>query len=327
MYDERDPPQEQNLSTERDLLNLPYPENDQNQMNETAKTEETIIINEGFEDDYIINNPENNQKLSDEKIKEIVNSKEEEEITPIEKKEAKIEQPLIKPSEKKSSKINNNIYINKIPKKKFSSSKQKLEEKEKNKNDENTDDLFKKAIENASRNFPPIEHDNNLSVKVTEVLYDKYVGKNLQKSKHLDIYSKFKDEAILQQREWNRTKDDAKKISDMIERQEKYEEIKHDKKIERQRELKNKIKKECVFIPNGKKDNIIQENMRTPSDFYSDQKKYVQKKEEFINKFFFFLYIFFLIRIKIRRCPHIFLDNIIFFSIRNKHTFFFNFIF
>ena len=286
MYEERDSPQEQNISTERDLLNPPYPENDQNQMNETAKTEETIIINEGFEDDYIINIPENNQKLSEEKIKEIVNSKEEEEeITPIEKKEAKIEQPLIKPSEKKSSKINNNnIYINKIPKKKFSSSKQKLEEKEKNKNDENTDDLFKKAIENASRNFPPIEHDNNLSVKVTEVLYDKYVGKNLQKSKHLDIYSKFKDEAILQQREWNRTKDDAKKISDMIERQEKYEEIKHDKKIERQRELKNKIKKECVFIPNGKKDNIIQENMRTPSDFYSDQKKYVQKKEEFINK-------------------------------------------
>ena len=70
----------------------------------------------------------------------------------------------------------------------------------------------------------------------------------------------------------------------MIERQEKYEEIKHDKKIGRQRELKNKIKKECVFIPNGKKDNIIQEKMRTPSDFYSDQKKYVAKTEEYINK-------------------------------------------
>ena len=265
MYDEGETPQEQNISTERDLMNPPFPPNDQNQLNETTRTEETIIINEGFEDDYIINNPESNQKLNEEKITEIVNSKEEEEITPIEKKEEKIEQNIIKPSEKKSSKINNNIYINKIPKKKFSSSKQKLEEKEKNKNDENTDDLFKKAIENASRNFPPIEHDNNLSVKVTEVLYDKYVGKNLQKSKHPDIYSKFKDEAILQQRELNRTKDDAKKISEMIERQEKYEEIKHDKKIERQRELKNKIKKECVFIPNGKKDNIIQEKKKKKS--------------------------------------------------------------
>jgi hypothetical protein len=70
----------------------------------------------------------------------------------------------------------------------------------------------------------------------------------------------------------------------MIERQEKYEEIKHDKKIERQRELKNRIKKECVFIPNGKKDIIIQENMRTPSDFYSDQKKFIEKKGKIIEK-------------------------------------------
>ena len=70
----------------------------------------------------------------------------------------------------------------------------------------------------------------------------------------------------------------------MIERQEKYEELKHDKKIGRQRELKKKIKAVCVFIPNGKKNTNIQENMRTPTDFYLDQKKFVLKKEEFINK-------------------------------------------
>ena len=283
MFDERENPHEQNISTERDLDYPQSPANDNNQLNETERTEETIIINEGAEDDEDIKSTSQNKNLNEEIIKDIVNSKEEE-LTPIEKKDAEIEQNAIKPSAKKSSKINMNNYLIKNPRKKISSNKQKLEEKEKNKNDENTDELFKKAIENASRNFPPIEHDNNLSVKVTEVLYDKYVGKNLHKSKHLDIYSKFKDEAILQQREWNRTKDDAKKISDMIERQEKYEEIKHDKKIGRQRELKNKIKKECVFIPNGKKDNIIQEKMRTPSDFYSDQKKYVAKTEEYINK-------------------------------------------
>ena len=48
--------------------------------------------------------------------------------------------------------------------------------------------------------------------------------------------------------------------------------------------LKNRIKKECVFIPNGKKDIIIQENMRTPSDFYSDQKKFIEKKGKIIEK-------------------------------------------
>ncbi len=43
---------------------------------------------------------------------------------------------------------------------------------EKNKKDENTDELFRKAIENATKDFPPIEHENNFSGRVTEVLYD-----------------------------------------------------------------------------------------------------------------------------------------------------------
>ena len=264
----------QNTSTEKDDIN-------QNQIflnkkiGENTQSEETVIINEGLDDDYVISNSQN-IRLNEKKVKEIVNS-EKEEITP------DIEEP-VKIEENKNFIINKNKYQNKTAHKK-SAIKQKLmweEKNEKNKNDENTDELFKKAIEKAIRDFPPIEHDNNLSGRVTEVLYDKYVGKNMNKSKHLDIYSKFKDESIRQEREWNRTKDDAKKISDMIERQERYEELKHDKKLGRQRELKKKIKSVCVFIPNGKKN--IQENMRTPSHFYSDQKKFIVKKVEYINK-------------------------------------------
>ena len=264
----------QNTPTEKDDINqnqIFFPK----KVGETIRTEETVISNEGVDDDYVISNSQN-IKLNEKKVKEIVNS-EKEEITP------DIEDP-IKIEESKNPKINNNQYQNRMSHKK-SAIKQKImweEKNEKNKNDENTDELFRKAIENATKDFPPIEHDNNLSGRVTEVLYDKYVGKNMNKSKHLDIYSKFKDESIRQEREWNRTKDDAKKINEMIERQERYEEIKHDKKLGRQRELKKKIKSVCVFIPNGKKN--IQENMRTPSHFYSDQKKFINKKVEFINK-------------------------------------------
>ena len=276
---------EQNTPTVQDEMNLPPP--DFATKNETGKTEETVIANNGAEDDYIISNS-NNIKLNELKVKDIVNSQKEE-ITP-----DIIEEVTPKLPEKKVSNLNfnnnnnkqsnNNYVVNKIPKKK-ASTKQRLiyeEKNEKNKNDEDTDELFKKAIENATRIFPPIEHDNDLTVKVTEVLYDKYVGKNLHKSIHPDIYARFKDESIRQERELTRTKDDAKRISNMIERQEKYEEIKHDKKIGRQRELKKKIKEVCVFIPNGKKN--IQENMRTPTNFYLDQKKFMMKKEGNINR-------------------------------------------
>ena len=271
---------QQNNPTEKDEMDLPPPV-----FAQTSKTEEAVITNDGAEDDIVVTNSQN-IKLNEKKVKDIVNSQKEE-ITP--NIEIIEEEPPNLPNKKKlkiNSNINNNYIINKMPKKKISSKKRIINEEknEKNKNDENTDELFKKAIENATRIYPPIEHDNDLSGKVTEVLYDKFVGKNLQKSKHPDIYSKFKDESIRQEREWTRTKDDAKKISNMIERQEKYEELKHDKKIGRQRELKKKIKAVCVFIPNGKKNTNIQENMRTPTDFYLDQKKFVLKKEEFINK-------------------------------------------
>ena len=129
---------------------------------------------------------------------------------------------------------------------------------DKNNNDQNAtmNDLFKKALKKKlSKGFKTIELDhegNSMSTKITEVLYDKYIGNNMQKSKHLDIYSKIKDEEIRQGREARRTKQDAKKINNMIVRQEDYEKLKSDNKKGRQKEIKTKLHEEC-FNPNGKK--------------------------------------------------------------------------
>ena len=156
---------------------------------------------------------------------------------------------------------------------------------DKNNNDQNEtiNDLFKKALKKKlSNDFKTIElgHErNSMSTKISEVLYNKYIGNNIQKSKHLDIYSKIKDEEIQQGREARRTKQDAKKINNMIVRQEDYEKLKSDKKKGRQKEIKTKLHEEC-FNPNGKK-NI---SARTPNDFYFDQKKFIEKKEKVINK-------------------------------------------
>ena len=261
-------------------------------LNDTGKTEETLINNEGAEDDYPITNSQN-IKLNENKIKEMVNSSPEKEegVTPEEEQNkindfninSNIEPINENQKQEQKNKRNTNASQNKNKIiKKNSRQRKRISTEEINKIDENTDELFKKAIENSIEKYPPIEHDNNISGKVTEALYDKYVGKNNQKSKHLDIYSKFRDESIRQEREFNRTKEDAKKISNMIERQEKYEELKHDKKLGRQKEIKKKIKKECVFIPNGKKNNP--DNIRSPSDFYSEQKKFIEKKTDQINK-------------------------------------------
>ena len=54
----------------------PYPKS--NQMNQTGKTEETLIQNEGAEDDYFLTNSQN-IRLNEEKVKDIVNSKSAEE--------------------------------------------------------------------------------------------------------------------------------------------------------------------------------------------------------------------------------------------------------
>ena len=201
------------------------------EQNDINDNEENLIENEPQEENNILSNSKNIE-LNENKVKKIVNSSpEEEDINAPGEEQVQQNDININPNREK---IGYNQYREKITKKK-SKLKKKIIIEEKN-----PDDLFKKAIENSVEIYPPIEYDNNISGKVTEVLYDKYVGKNIQKSKHLDIYSKFRDESIRQAREFNRTKEDAKKISDMIERQEKYEELKHDKKIGRQKEIKKK---------------------------------------------------------------------------------------
>ena len=185
----------------------------------------------------------------------------------------------------KNIKDNQKIYP---MKKKFKRHATYEEKKGKNNNDGNsgTDELFKKAKEkNLNRGYSLIELDNEgntLSTKITEVLYDKFVGQNIQKSKHLDIYSKIKDEEIKQGREATRTKNDAQKINSMIERQEDYEKVKSDKKKGRQREIKNKLNKECGFIPNGKKNTSS--SIRSPNVFFNEQQKFIEKKQEIIQK-------------------------------------------
>lgn len=62
----------------------------------------------------------------------------------------------------------------------------------------------------------------------------------------------------------------------MIVRQEDYEKLKSDKKKDRQREIKNKINEECIFVPNGKKNVPI----RTPNDFYIDQKNFWKRRKK-----------------------------------------------
>ena len=187
---------------------------------------------------------------------------------------------------RKIIKENRNNYAVKSYKKKNKNILAEQEEmKQKNENNEkfSTDELFKKAIEkNSNKSFPLIELDNGgntISTKITEVLYDKYVGKNIEKSKHLDIYSKIKDEEIRQGREATRTKNDANRINNMIVRQEDYEKLKSDKKKGRQRDIKNKINEVCVFIPNGKKSM----SSRNPNKFFDDQKKFIEKKQELIK--------------------------------------------
>ena len=157
--------------------------------------------------------------------------------------------------------------------------------KEKPTTNDCAEELIRKAIgKNTNRGVAEFELDeegNTLSTKVSEALYQKFVGKNDNKSKHLDILSKIKDEEILQGREATKTRDDSKRINNMIVRQEDYEKVKSNKRKDRQRAIKNKINEECVFNPNGKK-NI--NNSRSPSEFFKAQQEFIYKIGNKIQK-------------------------------------------
>ncbi len=247
---------------------------------ESTLTEETVIFNEGVEDDYLTNK---NFKLKLSPINKLEKNKNKQKVNFY-----KISNKNVNERPSSSSPIanlENQMHLNKQKKRKIVVQNEPYIDEDNNEEKITTNELFKKAIDNnMNKCFPTIELDNDgntLSTKITEVLYDKYVGQNLHKSKHLDIYSKIKDEEIRQEREAAKTKQDAQKINNMIERQEDYEKLKLNKKKDRQREKKNKINEECVFIPNGKK-NVP--NIRTPNDFYIDQKKFIEKKEEIIQQ-------------------------------------------
>lgn len=238
-------------------------------------TEETIIFNEGVEDDYlttkenIINNKKDQKKIISKKEKPKANN---------------ILKKLCQKINKKSKSQRNSPA--RTTRKNCQSPSHSENGYHKNYKDDFilAEELFKNVKEkNYFKGLPSVELDfegNSISTKITEVLYDKYVGNNIEKSKHLDIYSKIKDEEIRQEREATRTKDDTKRINNMIVRQEDYEKLKSDNKRGRQKEIENKMNEECFFYPNGRKNNLI----RTPEDFYIDQKNFLKKKEEIINK-------------------------------------------
>ena len=238
---------------------------------------------ENFEEQADNNGEEDSSTKKEQEIK-IMDGNVEQEKNP---SEDKADEPIQDNKHSKIDKENKNDYAIKLSKKKKKSHLAQQEEiRQKNENNEkySTEELFKKAIEKSSnKSFPLPEIDddgNTVSTKITEVLYDKFVGKNIQKSKHLDIYSKIRDEEIRQGRERTRTKEDAQRINNMIVRQEDYEKLKSDKKKGRQREIKKKINEVCVWIPNGKKNTA----QRNPNEFYDDQKKFVEQKKEIIHK-------------------------------------------
>ena len=264
---------ENNFSNQED-------ENDNSRnLEDSSLTEENVILNEGEEGDRLLKK-DKKHKLNQKN--EMENNKDKKQPKNVNMPN-KISNDNLHPKVNKDNKIH---HSNKATKKKMQDQGEFLSDEEKNNNDENnaTNKLFRKALKkNSNKGFPSIEfvnEENTLSTKITEALYDKYVGQNIQKSKHLDIYSKIKDEEIRQGREATRTKQDIRKINSMIERQEDYEKLKSNKKKGRQKEIKNKINEECKFIPNGKK-NV---SSRTPNDFYIDQKKFIEKKEEIINQ-------------------------------------------
>ena len=198
----------------------------------------------------------------------------------------KINQKIISYKENKNIRLNQNkSQKNKFheyysPKFDFARKKNKKIEEVKR-----PDDLFIKAIEKTKRkNESNKEYDqegNTLSTKITDILYDKYIGQNGKKVNTIDVISKMRDEEVRVNREAMRTKEDAKKITNMLNRQEDFEKLKINKLKEKEREINDKINQECVFMPNG-----INTSSRTPDDFYNSQMKFIEKKEDNINQIY-----------------------------------------
>ena len=140
---------------------------DENENNSSQRNEDDIMNNEGEEEENII---DNSQKRDMNKYNNLGNYNSED--------PNRIDTP--------SNKIKDNQKKYQM-KKKFKRHSTYEEKRGKNNNDGifGTDELFKKAKEkNLNKGYSLIELDNEgntLSTKITEVLYDKCVGQNIQK--------------------------------------------------------------------------------------------------------------------------------------------------
>ena len=146
------------------------------------------------------------------------------------------------------------------------------------------DDLFVQALQKnktmASINVEYDKQGNTMSTKISDKIYDKYVGQNCLSGDIIDI-AKMKDEESNIKRDALKARENARKINDMINRQDKYETLKKHRLKEREQLYNDKINQECVFMPNGAK--IL--NHSIPSeDFYANEMKFLKKKKEFIQK-------------------------------------------
>ena len=141
---------------------------------------------------------------------------------------------------------------------------------------EAANDLFQKAIKTSKQ---PILSQKPNSTRAAEKIYEKFVNQNEPKSNNIDLYSKIQDEEILQNREMTRTKENIKIINDLLNRQEEFEKNKLNKLKEKEKEVNDKKFQECIFNPNG-----IYTTSRTIKDFYDEQIKFVEKKDDNIKK-------------------------------------------
>ena len=241
------------------------------------KTEDEIIFNNCIneeEEEFLEPDMKINQEIQDLNPveitnKQISNSKNKFPLKSIGNKSVQVEQV-------KSRKNKFHDYYS--PKFDFARKKRKKNEEVKT-----TDDLFVQALQNnktdLATNKEYDQNGNTMSTRISDILYNKYVGQNDLKVKPRDVISNIKDEELNIKKEAKRTKDDTKKISDMITRQEKFKKHKQNRLLEKEREINEKINQECVFMPNG-----ISTSSRTPNDFYVSQLKFLEKKEDYINE-------------------------------------------
>ena len=177
--------------------------------------------------------------------------------------------------EKKSRKNKFHSYYS--PKFAFARKKRKKNEEVKT-----ADDLFVQALQknktDLATNREYDQKGNTMSTKISDIIYDKYVGQSGVKENTIDIFKINEEESNLK-REGKRNKDDSKKVQDMIIRQKKFEEKKQNNLIEKEKELNEKLNKECIFMPNG-----ISTSTRTPNDFYVSQIKFLENRNVRINE-------------------------------------------